>query len=1188
MSSLEEEKDQLVSAYNISVSTNATNEQRLNAYHIIESFKQSPTRCLSVGSRLICRQESETDRLLGFDLINAFVREGWASSPPVLDEVKAKCKHDIIIYLRDGLKSQFQDESERVKLSLTRVIVSLILQDFPQCWPDVFSQLLDAASCGSTQMHVVFNVFLAVAEDIVVIQNLSIPPHRTKDIRQGLNMSGALTSLLSMLMHCLSVAITNNTQLQGGGVNSDPGAFENSLERHMALAALKCLAGYISWLPHKLVFQSTQLLETLCLLLTIQSLRVAAAECLVQLLTRKGSNVVERAPILAFFRRSVLQYLMDSAASVFASRQEQEYNYVKKLVEIITAMSQQYIFLCKYNEVKDISEQDMQYFVETALHFSKHPSPYVAGEVMNLSLTLLKNSDKDPKYKVFSSHVDAVYDMCERLITKVGHPSKNDHPSCAFVKLECDDDREFANFIGQSRSTGCDLIRRCLDLFPEETFRVVSGRYTSTLAAYRATPKTGARENGVSVVTMEAACMVMNSLTNKVVSEKIAPLDSDQSASLVNQCVPILHQSVSAAESEEDAIVLSSLLTVISGLFGLWTQSADLFVRILQLLFKTLRFQDANRPYKVVNGVHRHASSLLLSKINLSPQPFIPLYNEMQPAMLQYIADSDNDNNCRASLVESLVALTTRLDDSSSRDAILSKILQQGMQFVHSTLFKSISRDVIKFVNFLGITQGSAENDDSRWKNMQELRFVSMTFNGYIRRLTTKPVGCDVILACPDDECPGYSLVMAFMDDMLALLRMLHDLHNQSVKDKLSGKFALVLDLPEIERVNLLGIRQNTSDDNQVVVRSDLEKKQLYLKELHCNISQALCGCILKCPYYLSANPQYLTVILDTIFYNFSALSEVYLSNLLLFFLQPLRERCPSSGHKGALFPTMRRFFISVLPVLTKHWENVNQLSFGESGGDSAKDTEDDLEEECSEDLFLRRNTKCVIMTIESLMLISSAGKNSDRQLDASVVENMSGSTGKQTLSEFASLVVNDTKMYESVLLILINSLVWPDTHNCCKTAIVLWPIMAHSLMNNPASEAVGTIFTQVLKALQVNGSDNTCHNLLLSLILQIYLTLRPSHQIIKDILRQVPGVDYQFLDSYEQSVFGAPSPEDCIDQRAKRDGMKKLLKGIVGQPLSAMYRDHVKYLKLPTIQPAVKPEADTGFSLDALAGLYN
>lgn len=97
---------------------------------------------------------------------------------------------------------------------------------------------------------------------------------------------------------------------------------------------LLTLTGFVEWVSMShIMAHNGRLLQILCLLLNDMSFQCPAAECLLQIVHRKG-KLEERRPLLILFNDEAVQYLVSAAKLNVNSTEEQHYLFKKKLIQV--------------------------------------------------------------------------------------------------------------------------------------------------------------------------------------------------------------------------------------------------------------------------------------------------------------------------------------------------------------------------------------------------------------------------------------------------------------------------------------------------------------------------------------------------------------------------------------------------------------------------------------------------------------------------------------------------------------------------------------------------------------------------------------------------------------------------------------------------------------------------------------
>lgn len=97
---------------------------------------------------------------------------------------------------------------------------------------------------------------------------------------------------------------------------------------------LETLTGFVEWVSivHIMARDGT-LLQMLCVLLNDIEFQHHAAECLSQIVNRKGQSK-DRKPLLFLFNDDAIEYIYRAASETHGANGEQNYLFLKKLINV--------------------------------------------------------------------------------------------------------------------------------------------------------------------------------------------------------------------------------------------------------------------------------------------------------------------------------------------------------------------------------------------------------------------------------------------------------------------------------------------------------------------------------------------------------------------------------------------------------------------------------------------------------------------------------------------------------------------------------------------------------------------------------------------------------------------------------------------------------------------------------------
>lgn len=121
----------------------------------------------------------------------------------------------------------------------------------------------------------------------------------------------------------------------GGFRNSPSQSQKSQAHSRVVQVVLLTLTGFVEWVSIVHIMASEgKLLQILCILLNDTEFQIPAAECLSQIVNRKG-QAKDRKPLILLFSENAIEYIVRSANYSNGGSAEQNYKFLKKLVEVI-------------------------------------------------------------------------------------------------------------------------------------------------------------------------------------------------------------------------------------------------------------------------------------------------------------------------------------------------------------------------------------------------------------------------------------------------------------------------------------------------------------------------------------------------------------------------------------------------------------------------------------------------------------------------------------------------------------------------------------------------------------------------------------------------------------------------------------------------------------------------------------
>lgn len=320
-----------------------------------------------------------------------------------------------------------------IKDALSRIIVEMVKREWPQQWTSLLAELSEACTKGEAQTEIVLLVFLRLVEDVALLQvrrllifvflilflnkflyfffkfQIIESNQRRKDIYQALtvNMNEIFAFFLRLIE--LHVSAFRSTTAVGN---------QQKAEAHSRVVqvVLLTLTGFVEWVSIvHIMADEGRLLQILCILLNDAAFQIPAAECLSQIVNRKG-QIKERKPLMCLFNATALQYIFD-AVSCGDITTEENYAFLKKMVQVgrwkdkkktfsysiyffkvLTGLASQITTL--WGKEDNIQPAQLAKFLETLFICTRHPSITITQGSCSIWLNLLKHDQitKEPTF----------------------------------------------------------------------------------------------------------------------------------------------------------------------------------------------------------------------------------------------------------------------------------------------------------------------------------------------------------------------------------------------------------------------------------------------------------------------------------------------------------------------------------------------------------------------------------------------------------------------------------------------------------------------------------------------------------------------------------------------------------------------------------------------------------------------
>ncbi|KAL0964643.1 hypothetical protein UPYG_G00326930 [Umbra pygmaea] len=308
-----------------------------------------------------------------------------------------------------------------------------------------------------------------------------------------------------------------------------------------------------------------------------------------------------------------------------------------------------------------------------------------------------------------------------------------------------------------------------------------------------------------------------------------------------------------------------------------------------------------------------------------------------------------------------------------------------------------------------------------------------------------------------------------------------------------------------------------------------------------------------------------------------------FLNKCARLFLKQVVVSCPPEFYDSMLCPLLEPLFTYMLQRLNIRWQIINQRG-SDSGEEDEVCEENQVTQEMLEEQLVRLVTREVLDLLTHACILKKVPEPSGNKEEGDGVEEEMMSTESPAtavpstqmsgeLTELGKCLLKHEEIYMTLLNISFTSLSWKDTTNCHRTAsMVCWTLLRQVVGRNLLPDAVIWFYTGVLKGLQMHGQHEVCNFTLTQLALLIYDNLRPRYVELRGVMFQVPDINVEALDQYDQRLLD-PNSLPKLGEKKRKDLFKKLIAGAVGKALGQQFKKEIHIRNLPSLYKKPKTE---------------
>ncbi|XP_008203379.1 exportin-5 [Nasonia vitripennis] len=1171
------------------MSPNVSQQQRVEVLNACERFKESSPLCAQCGLFLAQKASNRSSivRHFGLQLMEHCVKYRWTQ---MSQTEKVFIKENAMKLLQEGTEPLLQEENH-IKDALSRIVVEMIKREWPQQWPQLLGELSQACTRGETQTELVLLVFLRLVEDVAILETLE-SNQRRKDIYQALVTN--MTEIFAFFLRLMEQHFAEFQKQSTLGRTTEAAAHGRVVQ-----VVLLTLSGFVEWVPiNHIMADKGRLLQILCILLSHPTFRCPSAECLQQVVNRKG-KIEDRKQLMILFTEEALGYMYAAATAAPptgpSDLQENHYLFLKKLVQVLNGMATQLCSLWSKDDANGVRPVHFGLFLDAVLTFTMHSSLTLVQLANTVWIMFFKHEYIKTDSLVLS-YVPKYVEYSGPKIVKVSFPNKRHANGMASYFVDYDTEEEFRMFFHRLRMDLLEGFRNATMVAPLVTFAYVQQWLTvkirkgSENLAYKSDPL------DPEFLEWEALALALDSVMARILLVSERP-NVQTGLQLLELCL---------GYSPQDPWILSALLSCISALFVFMSMSTGsmampgvaILPRVLEKIFAALVFngpgETKENRSKASKNVRRHAASLMV-KIGLKyPLLLLPVFEQIHSTVKNLVREPSQVSRMESlALYEALLLISNHFCDYERQTRFVAEIIGDT-----STRFIAIGAQAFKnpvdLVHFLGLDRPTLENnrDERTGSNRSDLMYCINTVLSVVKRCAIpedpdRAARGGFVAALSESGNPIYRNpatphIVPVLPPLFDLLRTMNALFTPAALGLLSEGYRNVHGIIESEKANLLGLHTSNNGENSAdseLQSAPLARMQSFLTTIHDNCYHMLgsgCHTIGRDLYQL---PGLAAALLNSVFSNMELIPDHRLRPIIRVFMKPFIYSCPSAFYETVLVPVLAHVSTHMYQRLSAKWQHMTRLYEAGSLDDDNTDAQEVIDD------MLNRNLTRDFVDVLKVALVGGAAT------DASPQDSMEQDSGgmavdsppargsnsivAEVVSELGAFILRHPSTCHSVVLCILGALSWNDSNASLRATMLTGPVVRALAADGILTPAMAAhIMVAILQGLQLHGQHEANQGSLITLGAQVYECLRPKFPNIIEVMQQIPGVNPADLQRFDEKMSAVVTTKGNKVEKGKKDLFKKITNQLIGRNIGQLFRKEVKIANLPRLEVSSKEVA--------------
>jgi exportin-5 len=1109
----ENDISEVVQAVRAILDSSTLNQERQRCTQKIEDLKEGdPAKSIPIAFKLL-NQANDVSHV-GWNIIEHVIRYKWNDMPA---DIRVTIRNGVLQYMSEGRYS-LTSENLHIKTFMSRNLVAMMEQEWPQNWPELFDQFKSIILDGSlhAQSQMVFIVLKRLIENVITYCNVTNALRR-KELSTAINL---------IMPEMLSVTISRIRMCIEAG-NSDTSIL-------VAKSAIELLSESVDWVVGRVLEETVDsMIEVLCAYLQVANHGIyeTAATCLFKIASRKRSKTDETPIVMSMFKDAPMQSIIGAAslAASVSSSNADHYNYLKALCDLLTALG---IHLSEIWAYIKNPPPNFSLYLTAIYSFFIHPSMCIRSDVSQVLVTFASH-EQISKTKEFIAAAKPIIAQIPKNVEKVGSLNDDVNSTSAtsyYARMDYEDDVEMSRDFIQLRDRVLRFIRESIDLHVDQYIQQLNewiNRIVLQIDAISASEWEALKRY---VMAFISTAYLKNLVTDEIDAKFVLMFNS----------------LMDRLETVNEAKTANLMLSIPSSFLQLFEKHSQLIPSFFERLKQILMINSDDQE---IVALKRHAISLMLKVSSTMPNVI------QEHALFIFNIVNETAPNVtvmqRANLVQVLGALSN-LAQPNIRLSFLQSAIQTNIAYFHGQTYVNAISSVSSFMTYIGLTSPPDPDEKAEslhYLNRLELKAHLCTIDGVLQHVN----------APTDQSNPLFQLLNPILQTFFQLAhclnsirdptnqRLIHRGYEQSVTDiSASDRYQIYCTVMEAEE------QENPTETTPF---NPSDRLRRYISDITDMIQSiiGLCGSKLFFDFYSLQNIQ---TFFRSLVMDLDLIIDFRLRYWIRRTWKPLIRSCPTPK---IIIPFATTVIQHMQQRLENRWQTIKNVDYDE--------------EQTKEEIFFEHMT-CVLSR-EYVNFLKSIFLG-----DANVLKDDSKKQPSELLIPSGAALFSDQTLLVNVIATLCTFLNCRDSHTMLKALPISRAILG-TTYNIIDEQVANFVLIQSIQSLQVHGADDVAKGPLLGLIFMIYTSLRPRFPILRNVLQEIPETTSESVAIFDERVCGMAQSEK-VGEKHRRDVMQKFLRPIIAKNIGEQHKrpSHLRVLQ-PLIRPVKYNGSENGSSGD-------